>query len=186
MCTFILISGKRSCGKDYFRKLILQNLDAIFIQPSTELKKEYAEARNLDFNKLMTDREYKESHRCEMTKFFEKNIAEKGESYYILKSMASGKEDSNDKIYITDVRLRFEIDQYKSIKNSRVVSIRISTKDEVREKRGWKFNQNIDTNRTETDLDCYQSWDLVVDNNEDGKEHLIKVIKDQVLSLLKQ
>jgi phosphomevalonate kinase len=62
MVLVILISGKRFAGKDSFSAILKEEIsfsDVHILHLANELKRAYAKQFGADFNRLLTDREYK-------------------------------------------------------------------------------------------------------------------------------
>ena len=71
----ILISGKRCSGKDYFTNKFLSKIksdghEGMRVAFADGCKEGYALASGADAQRLMQDRDYKELHRDEMTKWY--------------------------------------------------------------------------------------------------------------------
>ena len=185
------ISGKRFTGKDYFTSLLAKELSKININVNiltlaNQLKKHYSENFNLDYEKLLSDRAYKEAHREEMTKFY-LNTSKTNPLIFCQKALETIKGFKNEKtmnIYIlSDLRHKFELEFFKQFLQKIDISlilIRLECSNEIKEKRGWKFIREIDENITEIDLDDYKEWDFIINNNEFGNELLEKFVENKV------
>ena len=178
----IVLSGKRFCGKDYVGEIManefkkLYNVDAIYAQPSTEIKKQFAKLRQLDFEKLQNDRNYKEIYRDKMTEFSKEQMEKHGDNYYNRLFVQNVFANTIvPTIYIVPSRFMFEIELYKLL-NIPMTLIRINTKDSVKKNRGWIYDASIDMDISEIALDGYRKWDYIFDNNEDGYKSILKFI----------
>ncbi|XWV24534.1 phosphomevalonate kinase [Tupanvirus deep ocean] len=171
----IVLSGKRYVGKDYCAivitevlKSLLSDINIKFVHVTTEIKREFAEYKNLDFNKLQFDREYKESHRVEMTKYSNVQMEKFGMSYYnklFCENVLA--KTTEPTIYIVDCRYKFEINIYKKLEIP-LILVRINAKNKTKERHGWKYDPQIDEHPSETDLDNYDTWQLIFNNDVDG------------------
>ncbi|KAJ6001193.1 hypothetical protein N7481_001602 [Penicillium waksmanii] len=78
----ILVTGESGAGKDYCADVwaslldscTQQNLTVRKVSISDATKREYAMATGADFDRLHRDREYKEQHRPELTRFFKDQV----------------------------------------------------------------------------------------------------------------
>lgn len=79
---------------------------------------------------------------------------------------------------MSDIRRKSDIKYFKKYYNGKVLILRITCPEETRIKRGWIFRQGIDDVESECDLDDYQDWDLIVENNGhiDGDEIINLII----------
>lgn len=67
-------------------------------------------------------------------------------------------------VIISDIRRQTDVKFFKeSSFNCRTV--RINASEETRQKRGWKFEDGVDNVQSECDLDDFDEWDLVIDND---------------------
>lgn len=184
----IAVSGKRHTGKDYF-SLILKNklqeylnIRTEFVHVSDELKKEYAVTAGLDVNLLQNDRTYKETHRVAMTKFCNEQMERFGSDYYNrIFSENILKKTTEPTIYIVDCRHHFEVNLYRRLEPLPLLLMRINVDDSIRRARGWKFDANIDNHQSEIDMDNYDSWDLVFENNADGEASIIDFVDTKLI-----
>lgn len=193
---FFAISGKRFSGKDYFSTVFEKKLTSLMplanvkiLRLADELKKLFAENFDLDYQKLLLSRAYKETHREKMTSFYFKSIQE---DYLIwgkkiIDSIKNCKSEEKLNIFIlADLRHKFEVKFFKEeLKNLgfKMIFIRIESSDEIKEKRGWKFIEEIDENITEKDLDDFLQWDFVLENKDPGSHSLLFFIKEKILKL---
>lgn len=184
-----LIGGPRFSGKDYVASRIIglcaaAGGEAKFWSASGALKREYCLVAGLDINRMLTDREYKELHRVNMTAFFHKQIAKHGKDYYALKLVEQAEELSvSGATLVFDVRFRFEIECYAAAEGrvfSSVTCIRVQTSDKIRAKRGWVFDPAIDDDPSEKDLNGYKGWDFIITNDSDGPGQ----VDEQILRIL--
>lgn len=164
----IVISGKRTCGKDTVTKIINDKLveldyDVCLMSYSGIMKESFSRDAKLCYEKLMNNYAYKELHRDKMTKYFIKMRKEKGDDYFSKKLMEKIDKTDFDFYVVSDLRLRIDAEAFeKSLYN--YVMIRISSTNESRSKRGWN-HESIDEHFTETDLDDYKYFDEIFRND---------------------
>lgn len=84
-------------------------------------------------------------------------------------------------VIISDIRRKNDIKYFKE-NSFNIRTVRISASDEIRENRGWKFENNVDNVQSECDLDDYNQWDLYIENN---GEVDAEILVQKVLELLK-
>jgi len=171
----ILLSGKRKCGKDYVKDILLKNLsDVAAFCIASPIKKQYAIDHNLDFEKLLDASQYKENYRHKMVLWSEQLRAKDPNCFLRLAIEQSGAKTKSIWM-LTDARrlcdvLYFNDDSFKS---SKVITIRICASDQTRQERGWIFTEGIDDKETECGLDSYNDWDFVLQN--DGSEQYLMI-----------
>uniref|UniRef100_A0A914MFB2 Phosphomevalonate kinase n=2 Tax=Meloidogyne TaxID=189290 RepID=A0A914MFB2_MELIC len=152
---------------------------------SEPLKKEYAKINNLNFNDLMTDGKAKELVRKEMIEFGEKLRKEDfgifcrkafiERKIQNLPSLPTTNPSTTNKfkeiILISDCRRPTDFEFFKNnFKNSSIICVRINSKIEIRQKRGFLFIEGIDNEESECALDEFKNWDFNLFNNEEEKE----------------
>eukprot|EP00698_Gefionella_okellyi_P000885 TRINITY_DN10772_c0_g1_i1.p1 TRINITY_DN10772_c0_g1~~TRINITY_DN10772_c0_g1_i1.p1 ORF type:complete len:194 (+),score=34.32 TRINITY_DN10772_c0_g1_i1:186-767(+) len=166
-CTILFVSGKRCTGKDYLATKLQEKFRfAVILQFAELLKRDFALAADLDYDKLVNDREYKEQHRTEMTKFFHQQIAANPHKYH---EALCDEVPKHRFIIVSDFRFPEERDfvtahvQQMQLR-TRIVSVRVEADEHTKQSRGWTYNERIDTDVTETSLDN-ATFDFVIDNN---------------------
>jgi phosphomevalonate kinase len=174
----ILISGKRFSGKNYLESIITEQFNTVDIKleslhSSNILKKEFCEKFNYNYDKILTDRSYKESLRDKMNKYYNETKKTKSIDYYNKKLIEHIKTNSNTKVFILHVRHKFEISFFEKY-NFRIIKIRIEADNKVKMERGWIYNINIDKDITEIDLDDYDNWDYIFNNNDNNNKEINK------------
>ena len=171
----LIISGKRKSGKDFFVDLLQQYLnDYVVLRIASPMKRQFAEERGLDFDKLLDSSSYKESYRKDMVEWSERLRA--NDSCLPLRLAIDELNAREKSIWIlSDARRLCDIQFFKTseeFRNSKIVTIRICASIETRMKRGWVFTECIDDKETECGLDSYEEWDHVITN--DDKEDLMR------------
>jgi phosphomevalonate kinase len=164
----ILISGKRTCGKDTITKIISNELielgyNVCVMSYAGIVKENFSRDSKICYEKLMNNYAYKELHRDKMTNYFIKMRNEKGEDYFSKKLMNKIDESDYDFYIISDLRLKIDAEAFeKSLYD--YLMIRVSSTNESRTKRGWMFD-SIDKHFTETELDDYKYFDKIIQND---------------------
>ncbi|XP_047344363.1 phosphomevalonate kinase isoform X3 [Vespa velutina] len=161
-----------------FIKIICDH-ESVIIKLSGPIKTYWSKNAGLDLNKLLDASEYKEQYRHEMIKWSE-SIRKKDNGYFC--RAAIDMYDAYDKpIWIvSDTRRKTDIQWFKENYIDLCKTIRIITKIEIRQQRGWKFIADIDDAETECDLDDFDNWDLQVENNDNDLETVLQ----QILKLI--
>lgn len=162
--------------KKYFR---LGHDDAEIIRISEPIKSAWAEAKNLNLQELLSDGPYKEKYRKEMIVWSDQKRAE---DYGVFCRGASSK-ITKPLVIVSDIRRKNDIRWFRETFGDRVKLIRIECDDKIRARRGWKFEEGVDDIQSECDLDDWQEWDLLVEN--DGQKDAEEII-NEILKLLKQ
>ncbi|KAL6073090.1 hypothetical protein QOT17_005064 [Balamuthia mandrillaris] len=141
-----------------------------------ELKRAYAEATGADWQRLLTDRSYKEAHRETMTAFYHQLKVTRQVTFFcesiaqnvIFPSLLSTSATTttatapNQVIILADLRHRFELSYFLQLAANdhsteqkariKVLTVRLEATEEAR--RGWGWVKGaIDEDITETDLD---------------------------------
>ena len=172
-----LFSGKRKSGKDYIADLFKkQNPEIQTYQISAPLKIEYALQNGLNYQELLTSSNYKEQYRSDMVKFGEDKRKEN--PFYFCEKIKFKSLEQLQMNVVSDVRRKTDILYFKNTfekanpKIHKVVTIRIVADLATRESRGFVFDENIDNQETECDLDEYE-FDFVVENNQDSTEEYL-------------
>ncbi|CAK5027392.1 unnamed protein product [Meloidogyne enterolobii] len=154
----------------------------VFLAKENREKKEFAKINNLNFNDLMSDGKAKELVRKEMIEFGEKLRKEdfgifcrKIQNLPPPPPTTTNPSTTTNKfkeiILISDCRRPTDLEFFKNkFKNSSIISVRINSKIEIRQKRGFVFIEGIDNEESECALDEYKNWDFNLFNNEDGEE----------------
>ncbi|XP_036331051.1 probable phosphomevalonate kinase [Rhagoletis pomonella] len=170
MKKILLISGKRKSGKDYISSALHNILSdrSQIVRISTPIKGEWAKRLNLNLNELLSDGPYKENFRKDMIEWSDSVRAE-DYGYFCRAAMLDAKAEI---IIVSDIRRKTDIKYFRETYGPLVYTVRINTKNTVRIDRGWIFTSGVDDVVSECDLDDYQQWDLVLENNckSDGEE----------------
>jgi len=163
----LLFSGKRKCGKDYLTALLLPLLEkeaAEVIRISEPIKSHWAKEKGLDLEKLLADGPYKEIYRKEMIEWSD-SVRAQDYGYFCREAM---KRAQMPIVIVSDVRRRTDIEYFKH--NYNIKTIRIEAMNDVRQYRGWEFEDGVDNVQSECDLDDFEDWDFRINN--DGTEDI--------------
>ncbi|KAL7029388.1 hypothetical protein ACKWTF_006221 [Chironomus riparius] len=174
----LLFSGKRKSGKDYITDKLLIKLgieNAEIIRISEPIKSFWAKEKSLDLKQLLSDGAYKEKYRKEMIIWSDEMRAK---DYGVFCREAS-KSVSKETVIVSDIRRKTDIKWFCETFGTKVKLIRIKCQDCVRENRGWKFESGVDDIQSECDLDDWNEWDLLIEN--DGLRD-IESILDEICS----
>ena len=166
MNKIIVISGKQYSGKDTLAKILLQKMpDFKRIGIGDAIKIQFGKENNLTFEEIEAQKHLYREKLIELG-----NWGRAQDKNYWLNNLSN-----MDKIIVPDVRVEDEINFFKS-KNAFLV--RVNSSFENRSKRGVIVNNDDDT---ETALDNYQAWTIVVENNSTYEE--LQKQADVVISL---
>lgn len=175
----ICLSGKRFSGKSTAAKILQGMFSKTFpvqvLYFSTLLKKRFCKEYNLDLDLFLNNREYKEKYRDQLVKFC-------GDNDVFEHTLAAEVEiDKHEfEVYILD-GLRCWKDQAEYINKNcldkwYLKMVRINCKD--REKRGF-VKTSYDDSYFETDLDSYDGFDVVI-NNDGTEEEFISQLNHMI------
>jgi phosphomevalonate kinase len=176
----ILLSGKRYSGKGTTTEILLNhcqslNIPCTNLSFSYSLKEIFCKEKNLDLDRFLTDHEYKDLHRNDLTTYY-KSTDPIIYAEYIKDKINNG---DNKVIIIDDLRnylhLNFMKEYYSNIK-----VIRINSLDESKMSRGW-FKTEYDNDICENELDNYDEFDVIFDNDftkNDLKNQIMNKIND--------
>jgi len=160
----VAISGKRFSGKDTFASMIVAKSSGKVVTYAfaAESKRMFvAEHAGIDLARLTSDRAYKEQNRPALTAFTVAALA--ADPLVFCKSVADRIEASHDGALVTDMRLRIEVEHFRSRFDLHVV--RLARSDAGRAASGWVHSDAVDGHHTETELDDPSWWDEVVSND---------------------
>lgn len=193
--TVIFISGKRTAGKDTAAALInkyLMNLNdnnknfigSVALAFPTKVR--YCKQNNLDLQRMVTDYIFKEQHRNQLLEYFIKNKDLRADVEFITDYI---QKNDFDYVIIPDLRMLGHLEEFQKFNSDnnnnnifRCIYIRINASDEVKKQRGW-IKKPCDDDPTETELDDYDKFDIVIDNNgtqDKLNEAIIAFLKTQI------
>lgn len=169
MKKIIVISGKQYSGKDTLAKILLQKmLDFKRIGIGDAIKIEYGKRVGLTFEQIEAQ---KHLYRSDLIELGNWGRAQDGDFW--LKNIAN-----LDNIIIPDVRVPHEVDFFKE---RGAYLIRVNSSLENRSKRGVITNEN---DLTETALDDYKNWNVIVENNSTYEDLIQKA--DEICELYRK
>jgi phosphomevalonate kinase len=166
----IALSGKRFTGKDTFADALLAEAASLGVTIpkgafATECKRAFIEAersqgRELDLERLLGERAYKEQHRPALTAFTERSLAQ--DPLVFVRRVLTCFEPFGCGL-ISDLRLRVELDFLRQ--HTDLLAVRLERAAPHRAESGWRFTPGTDDHWTETELDAEQGWGLVLHND---------------------
>jgi len=147
----VVISGKQFSGKDTVANALKRVLPDFKLAPLADaIKIQFSEEKNLTFNEVERN---KPLYRVDLINF-SNGRRQQDPDCWIKKVLAY-----QDNLIISDVRLQHEIETFDKLG---AVKIRVEANRDERDKRGKLVKED---DPTETDLDNYENWDYVIENN---------------------
>ncbi|XP_012256194.2 probable phosphomevalonate kinase [Athalia rosae] len=174
----LLFSGKRKSGKDYITNILQDRFDSsqcVTIKISGPIKSHWAKSLHLDLKELLGDGEYKERYRQKMILWGEE-MRKKDYGYFCRAAIDMYNAHDVPMWIVSDVRRKTDIRWFSENFSDTCKTIRITSNDEVRRKRGWIFTPGVDDAESECDLDDVNDWDLEVFNNEENIDNILPTI----------
>ncbi len=166
----LCISGKRFYGKDTLARAMVvaatrRGLSLETYAFADESKRMFAASHpDVELARLLSDRDYKERWRPQLTDFTVNALA--ADSLVFVREVMRRIEASSAHPLITDLRLVPELEHLRTAYEPYV--LRLARSDLHRATSGWSYDTAKDTHRTETELDDSSLWNEVVPN--DGTE----------------
>lgn len=187
---FVMISGKRCCGKDTTAELLAKHSTLFDKNTVVGLgyyaKKMFAEDTGHDFRRILTDYEYKNSLRPEISKYVHNKFDELGPLFCVNSLLSDAKDKHNEMFLVPDCRYVRELEPFKQYHSTSFVHIIVTATDEAKKQRGWAYDEKIDTDPFETSMDDYDGYDIRINNDGTFEELEEKVIKAVELLGLKK
>lgn len=164
-----LIAGKAGSGKNEVANIIKETLgNSVVTSFSKYIKLFTLELTDWDGRDITKPREYLQNMGDKLRAINEDFLTKR-----ILEDIEVYKKEGITNIIISDVRLVHEIEYFKDKNDYEVISIRVNCDSSARNL------TNIEKgHHTETDLDTYQGFDYVIENNFD------ETLKQQVREIL--
>ena len=182
----VLVNGKRKCGKDFFATYLSKILGSVseILHLSNEIKREYAQLYDLDYELLLTDSPYKDQYRKEMIALGESKRNADPSHYCRLAT----KHSLVPVWIIVDNRRETDIKFFRHSYPQKCIVVRVTACDEIRQTRGWVWKSGVDDVESECGLDDYTSEIVVTNNGGDGLQFQdnVEKVRDWVLGKLKQ
>ncbi|XP_033208328.1 probable phosphomevalonate kinase [Belonocnema kinseyi] len=178
----LIFSGKRKSGKDYITDKLYERIgsdESVIIKLSGPIKTHWAKTSNLDIDQLLGDGAYKEKYRLEMVKWGEET-RKKDYGYFCRAAIEMYNAEDKPIWIVSDARRKTDIQWFLDNFGEICKTVRISSSETVRRKRGWNFTQGIDDMETECDLDGVNNWNLHLRNETENVEDIL----DKILELI--
>lgn len=172
----VLISGKRASGKDFLASVIQAGLESEGLKVHRSAagsinKRVYAAKVGVDFARLESDRDFKESHRIAMVQHHQAcNREDPGWCFEEI--WREAQKASADVLLLTDLRTQLDL-RWFTQKHAALVLFRIEAGGPARARRGWRPDATKDALYSETDLDAFEGWDACFDNSADRSAGLV-------------
>lgn len=164
-----LIAGKAGCGKNEVANIIKETLgNSVVTSFSKYIKLFTLELTDWDGRDITKPREYLQNMGDKLRAINEDFLTKR-----ILEDIEVYKKEGITNIIVSDVRLVHEIEYFKDKNDYEVISIRVNCDSSAR-----KLTNIEKEHHTETDLDTYQGFDYVIENNFD------EILKQQVREIL--
>jgi len=183
MPKYVLVSGKRGCGKDTIGEGIQNSIgDRSTIMGFSYMNKhKFCQNENLDYDRLLHDYDYKCKYRDTLNTFTNARFKRDGELTFVNDLMEYARDKPKDQVIVVpDFRFVHEAQFFERIRKdgNKVIMVRVVTDNDIREKRGWVYNYDIDESKYEICLDVYKDFDAVIHNNGSKKELQDKVTNE--------
>lgn len=177
---FILVSGKRCCGKDTISNIIksLFSKRVTIKGFSHILKEKFCSEFGLDYEQLLNNYEYKMKYRDELKSYADRRFESDGDMAFV-QDIIEHVGVKPGIFVIPDHRFEHESTYFDEMKkeNSNVLFLNVVTNDEEKKARGWKYDKTHDESSYETGLDTYRGFDIIISNNGSYDELYAKVQK---------
>ncbi len=183
MVHIVCISGKRNTGKSTLANALKLKLNvdhnvAVFTI-AYALKKAFCKEHNLNEEQFTNDRKYKEEHRLELREYDKKIKLTHGDTYWIDCLCKTIINTNYDIIIISDMRRKYEyavLTKVCSVNSFKLIFVRIEINNDLRMSYGWIFDEKIDNDIFECDLDDFNGnqWDVLYSS--ENINHLISKI----------
>ena len=166
----IVISGKRKSGKDFITEKIIAKLgngNCFVMRVAGPIKKHFCELYAMDYQKMLTSTNYKETIREEMIIWGEEQ--RKNNAYVFCEIVKQEALESNKPVWIlSDARRQTDVEYFLNFAKEQSIgfySVRVEADNETRKQRGWIYTKGVDDVTSECGLDHYKNWDFVFQNS---------------------
>ena len=166
----IVISGKRKSGKDFITEKIIAKLgngNCFVMRVAGPIKKHFCELYSMDYQKMLTSTNYKETIREEMIIWGEEQ--RKNDAYVFCEIVKQEALESNKPVWIlSDARRQTDVEYFLNFAKEQSIgfySVRVEADNETRKQRGWIYTKGVDDVTSECGLDHYKNWDFVFQNS---------------------
>ncbi|KAH7174664.1 uncharacterized protein B0J16DRAFT_375471 [Fusarium flagelliforme] len=188
----VLVTGKHAAGKDYCANIWASQIEqnghsshAVCISDVT--KREYAESTGADLNRLLEDRNYKETHRASLSAFYQAQLKQRprlGQDHFL----DTVKSSDVDVLLITGLREEAPVSTlWHLVPNVRLVDVRVDANDETRNiHRNRHMNDSFiiseDTSEVEVKFTSFEHRpSFTFNNNVDSSDSIFHFAKDNLL-----
>ncbi|CAI9608972.1 unnamed protein product [Staurois parvus] len=164
----LVFSGKRKSGKDFITDRLQESLGGdtcAILRLSGPLKKQFAQERGLDFQRLLDASEYKETFRAAMIRWGEEQRT--ADPAYFCRLIVEGV--SQPVWIISDARRRSDVDWFLSSYRGVTQTVRVVASHETRRARGWEYTPEVDEAESECGLDSGVTFDWIITNDGDQR-----------------
>ena len=183
----ILLSGKRATGKDYigtklYSLLTESNISVHMTSFGNINKKLFAEKNNLDYERLLSNREYKEIYRVAMvTHHSELDVEDP--LWCIQKILLDFQQSCCSTLIVTDLRVLRDLENFQRLTedDTKIYTFRITATGKTRSLRGYVFDLVKDNLISETGMDYYNRWTACFDNSANTDFLLQEWLRNTVL-----
>ena len=129
-------------------------LGAVHFSPTTEFKRDVCRKHGLDYDRLQSERAYKEQHRHLLVSEFRASN-ERAPREYDERVVQLIRAESGPRLILVDVRLRAQVEFYRRelLNRAECVLVRVHASSETRVRRGFVYTAGVDDEAAETDLD---------------------------------
>ncbi|CAF0942408.1 unnamed protein product [Rotaria sp. Silwood1] len=154
----VLLSGKSKSGKDYIGKKLTEQLPAVLLHINDTIQAEYTKIHNEDLSN---------TYEKNMIKWEEENCREDPTRFCRMMIIQNEQLCLSYPIWIiSDIKSYREIEFFKKYFNDRLLIICIEASNDIREKRGWNSQSDIDHFVLESQSDKTIQSSFVFSNNE--------------------
>ena len=187
----VIFCGRRCVGKDWLALrvkewLIQQGHNVSVCGISDTMKRSYAKDNpDVDAERLIADREYKELHRAALTEYYQARKAENPgfDSHCFVEAIRSS---SAGILLMTG--MRDGLSYARRLAGRAVVLVKVCSSHEARKRRGWIYAPFIDNSTAECSADeqAGEFWDAVYNNDiestaETATEWIINALSPAIL-----
>ncbi|KAI1061056.1 hypothetical protein LB507_010162 [Fusarium sp. FIESC RH6] len=191
----VLVTGKHAAGKDYCANIWASQIkrhdySSHVVCISDVTKREYAASTGADLNRLLQDRDYKETHRASISAFYQAQLEEQprlGQIHFL----DAVKSSDVDVLFITGLREEAPVSKlWHLVPNVRLVDVRIDADDEtLNMHRNRHMNGSFlipeDASEVEVKLTSFEHRPFFIfNNNVDSSDCIFNFAKDNLLPFL--
>jgi phosphomevalonate kinase len=160
----LLVSGKMGSGKDFICNKLFETLSSRTTTDSAVqiklfrignvTKCLYGKKFNVSVDRLINDREFKETHRRGLTDLYEE-LRSQDEMFEVNEVCAQMKNTECNIACVVDLRMQYELEAFRSrVPTSQIIHVKIVTSNEARVRRSCESNNQTESSHvTEIDLD---------------------------------